>query len=157
MGKTTELQRRLAEVFRKDGRALMEATLRIETRFEPPPVVEDFGPKYDPQSFRADLVKRRFEITHAGQTIWAGNSEVVGTFNEADDTFLWAWRNPSTPPASSATVRAQAEAIPDIGALVAAHKFETTQAFSLLLAQWLVHRMGWFGVYAIQTAPIIFL
>lgn len=95
--------------------------------------------------WRIDLAGRFVARSAAGDT-WSGECRVIGTWNPADQTMLWAWANPSVP--AGRTLRSQACALPAIASLTRADRFAASDVAATQLAQWIAWKTGWRGFVA---------
>lgn len=140
-------------------RDLELARLRLLVRFEPPPKVQDFGSLYNPASYRADLQTRRLELLWNGTPRYEGPLRVIGTWRPEDRSWLWAWHNGSVPAEACDEARRVCEGLEALGSLRTQARFACEAREADLLARYVAHAAGWFGVHAAEHPgqPVTFL
>ncbi len=150
----------LTALLKKHRHELEQSHLRLLVRFAPAPEDVDFGALYDPRQYRVDITKRALALLDEdGEIAFVGPIQIAGTYNDEDETFLWAWGNSSIPAAAYDKVRAACQNLPELKPLLAVNKFTTDMTFAGLLCDYIAGKMDYFGVHRAEHPgqPVVFV
>jgi hypothetical protein len=103
------------------------------------------------ESYDVDLAQPYFTGLYQGQFASGGPAQLIGTYNPADNTWLWGFHNPSVSQRGWSDLRPSLDGIEGLSSLLAQRKFEIDEDQAMKLATWIARKAGYLGAY---PAPV---